>query len=265
MDEQLQIFIKRGQLMVAILVGALVVFLLGQLGLQSKAVDQQNQNQITVSGEGKIYAKPDIATVSFGVATDGKTVAEVTKSNTAKMNTVINAIKALKVDEKDIQTTNYSLTPVYENSVIYAPVPMMYPNIIGGNGTTLTGYKLEQDIQVKIRDFTKIGDVLAKATASGANTIGDLQFTIENPEKFHDQARAEAIKQAKANANNLAKESGINLGKLINVFENSGPYPVMYSAMGKGVANAPDAVAVPTIQPGQQEIDVTINLTYQVK
>jgi len=123
---------------------------------------------------------------------------------------------------------------------------------------------LEQDVQVKIRNFTKIGDILSQATSKGANLAGDLQFTIDNPEQFKEEARAKAIAQAKANARNLAKESGINLGKIINVYENY--YPIAYNtsikAMGGGI---PDSAPVPTIQPGQQEIDVTINLTYQVK
>jgi uncharacterized protein YggE len=146
----------------------------------------------------------------------------------------------------------------------------MYPIDIGGgavkSGTNIVGYKLEQDVQVKIRDFTKVGDILSQSTTVGANLVGDLQFTIDNPEKFREQARAEAIKQAKSNANNLAKESGIGLGKLINVYEGYSPSPLMYNSVAKSTgAGAPDAVSVPTIQPGQQEIDVTINLTYQVK
>jgi len=273
MDEQLKVFIKRGQLMIAVLIAALVIFLLGQLGFQSRQLDQQNQNQITVTGTGKVYAKPDVALISLGVTTTATTVADVTKSNTTKMNAVIATVKALKIDEKDIQTTNYSLTPVYENYTIPAPVPLMYPvsgsasgsSAIIRTGSTVTGYKLEQDVQVKIRDFTKIGDVLSQATTSGANVVGDLQFTIDNPEQFKDQARAEAIAEAKTNAKNIAKESGVKLGKIINVYENNYYAPTMYSsakAMGAGVT---DSAPAPVIQPGQQEIDVTINLTYQVR
>ena len=252
MDEQLKVFIKRGQLMIGILFAALVIFLLGQLGFQQKQLDQQNSNQITVSGEGKIYAKPDVAVVSLGVTTTGTTVAEVTKSNTDKMNAIIEAVKGLKIDEKDIQTTNYNLTPLY--------------NWTEKQGNVFQGYTLDQNVQVKIRDFTKIGDVLSQATNKGANLVGNLQFTIDNPEQFKDQARAKAIAQAKANAQNLAKESGVNLGKIINVYENNyTTSPIMYNsakAMGGGIA---DSAPVPTVQPGQQEIDVTINLTYQVR
>jgi uncharacterized protein YggE len=121
-------------------------------------------------------------------------------------------------------------------------------------------------VQVKIRDFTKIGDVLSKATAAGANQVGDLQFTIDNPEQFRDKARADAIKQAKTNAQNLASESGVNLGKIINVYENNYTVPQVYNSMAKGLgAGVAESAPTPTIQPGQQEIDVTINLTYQVK
>ena len=261
-------------MLAAILVVGVLVFFVGEMFLQQKTLDQQNTYQITVSGEGKVYVKPDVALISLGVATQAATVADVTKSNTEKMNAVIAAVKKMGVADKDIQTTNYNLTPVYDNYIVPTAVPtaggvsMMYPSSGSGimrTGTTLKGYKLEQDVQVKIRDFTKIGDILSQATANGANQVGDLQFTIDNPEQFKEQARAQAIAKAKTNAQNLSKESGINLGKLINVYENY-IYPMAYSAkavgMGGGVA---ESAPSPTIQPGQQEIDVTINLTYQVR
>lgn len=274
MDEQLKNFINRGQLMITILIAALVIFLFAQMGYQQKTLDQQNANQITVSGQGKVYAKPDVAVISLGVTSQASTVAAVTKSNTDKMNTVIAAVKKLGVDDKDIQTTNYNLTPVYSNNyIVPTPVPMMYPDnsVSAGSGTmirtgtTLTGYSLNQNIQLKIRDFTKIGDILSGATSSGANLVGNLQFTIDNPEQFQQQARAKAIADAKLNAQNLAKESGIGLGKLINVIEGYSPSPVMYAQDLKMSAGGGVPSAVPVVQPGQQEIDVSISLTYQVK
>jgi len=250
-DEQTIKFLNKTFILAAILVAGILIFLFTVIGYQQRSLDQQNTNQITVSGEGKVYAKPDVAIVSLGVTTQATTVADVTKNNTDKMNAVIDAIKNLKIDEKDIQTTNYSLTPLY--------------NWTEKQGRIFQGYTLEQDVQVKIRDFTKIGDVLSQGTTNGANLVGDLQFTIDNPEQFKEQARAKAIEQAKANAQNLAKESGVNLGKLINVYEGYNSVPVVYNsakAMGGGVA---ESAPVPTVQPGQQEIDITINLTYQVK
>ncbi|MCX6720887.1 MAG: SIMPL domain-containing protein [Candidatus Staskawiczbacteria bacterium] len=251
MEDTIKNLLNKSFMLAAILVVGVLVFFVGQIVLQNRAIDVQNQNQITVSGEGKIYAKPDIAVIDFGVKKEGLTVAEVTKSSTDKMNAVIEAVKALGVDEKDIKTTYYNLMPRY--------------NWTEAQGQVFQGYTLSQNIQVKIRDFTKIGDILSKATLNGANLVNDLSFTIDNPEKFKEQARAEAIAKAKANAQNLAKESGLRLGKLINVYEGYNSYPVMYNsakAMGGGIA---ESAPVPTIQPGQQEINVTINLTYQVR
>ena len=273
MDEQTIKFLNKTFTLAAILVVGILVFFVGQMIYQNKALDQQNQNQITVSGEGKVYAKPDVALVSLGVTAQGATVADATKSGTDKMNAVIEAIKSLKIDEKDIQTTNYSLTPVYDNYTVPVNVPtaapMMYPSESSGTmirtGTTLKGYKLEQDVQVKIRDFSKVGDVLSEATAKGANLVGDLQFTIDNPEQFKEQARAIAIQQAKTNAKNLAKESGIGLGKIINIYEGYNYSPVMSNSLKSMGVAAPEAASIPTIQPGQQEIDITVNLTYQVR
>ena len=250
MDEQIKKLLNKTFMLAAILVAGILVFFVGQIIYQSQLLGQQNANQITVTGTGKIYAKPDVALVSLGVTNTGATVAIVTKGNTDKMNAVIEAVKGLKIDEKDIQTTNYSLTPLY--------------NRTEKTGNVFQGYTLSQNIEVKIRDFAKIGDVLSQGTANGANLVGDLQFTIDNPEQLKDQARAKAIAQAKDNAQNLAKESGVKLGKLINVYEGYSPSPIMYSS-AKMMNAVPEAASVPTIQPGQQEVDVTINLTYQVK
>lgn len=252
MEDQTIKFLNKTFMLAAIMVVGILVFFVGQLFLQNRSVSLQNQNQITVSGEGKVYAKPDIASVTMGLKTDGQSIQDITQTNVTIMNKVIKELKDLGIDDKDVQTIQYSVTPTY--------------NWTEKNGTVPNGYTIEQDIQVKIRDFTKIGNVLSIASNHGANIISALQFTIDNPEQFKEQARAAAIKQAKANAENLAKESGLNLGKLINVYEGYTPSPIMYNSaklgMGGGVAESAPA---PTIQPGQQEIDLTINLTYQVR
>ena len=268
MDEQITKLLNKSFTLAAILVLGVLVFFVGQLALQNKSLSLQNANQITVSGEGKAYAKPDVAIVSFGVTTSAKTVADVTSKNTTQMNAVIAAVKKLGVADVDIQTTNYSLNPVYSNDyIVPGPIPMNSSSAVGGTiirtGNTLTGYSLEQDVQVKIRDFTKVGDIMSAATSNGSNVVGSLQFSIDNPEQIKEQARASAIAQAKLNAENLAKESGISLGKIINVIEgNSNPYPVMYNSLKSDVSGG---ASVPVVQPGQQEIDETISLTYQVK
>ena len=252
MDEQTLRLANKGFKISAIFMVGVLIFFWAQIVNQRESLEQQNNNQITVSGEGKVYAKPDIAVVDLQITTERTTVAEVTKSNTDKMNAVIEAIKGLEIEEKDIQTINYNLSPNY--------------NWTEAQGRVFVGYTLNQTIEVKIRDFTKIGDVLTSATTNGVNNIGDLQLTLDNPEQFKEQARAKAIEQAKSNAQNLAKESGVKLGKIINIYENtSSYYPVTYN-MAKSMGGAAlEQSSVPTIQSGEQEVSITINLTYQVK
>jgi len=249
MEEQTTKIFNKLSVSFGLLVLGLLVFLAGQMFYSFKALDQQNMNQITVSGQGKVYAKPDIALVSLGVETTGLTTADVISKNTEKMNAVVQAVKDAGVEEKDIQTTNYNLAPLY--------------NWTEGAGRIFQGYTLTQNLQVKIRDFTKVGKILQDAVAKGANLTSNLQFTIENPEQFKQEARAKAIEQAKQNAQNLASSSGINLGKLVNVYENYA-YPMYETSKAVGLGGAGMAPS-PTIEPGQSEISITVNLTYRVR
>jgi len=203
------------------------------------------------------YLKDGFWAMSFEeeIPTPGLTVTFLVRIEdvTEKMNATIKAVKDMGVEDKDVQTTTYSLSPLY--------------NYTEAAGRIFQGYILEQDVQVKIRDFEKVGEILQKATSAGANLTGNLQFTIDDPEQFKQEARAKAIEQAKSNAENLAQTSGIKLGKIINVYENYS-YPVAYdsySKLGMGGGISETAVPSPIIQPGQQEIEITINLTYQVK
>lgn len=258
MEEQTIKLLNKIYGLASILTIGILVFFVSQIMLQSRAIDVQDQNQITVSGEGKVYVKPDVALINLGVLTQAETVADATEAGVEKMNDVIEAVKAMGVETKDIQTTNYNLTPNYESAPVIYSVPYR------GTSSVIIGYTLSQTAEIKIRDFTKIGYVLSDATEAGANVVGNLQFTIDNPEQFKQEARAKAIVQAKANAENLERESGIKMGKLINVYENYYPYSTYNKSVGLGGATI-EAVPASVIEPGQQEINVTVNLTYRVK
>jgi uncharacterized protein len=238
---------------IVVLVAGVLVFFAGIVYYEFKAVDQ-GTDQFSVSGEGKVYATPDIATISLGMRNEGQDIKVLTKTNTDSVNKIISGLENLGVDKKDIQTTNYSVTPKY--------------NWTQDKGNVPDGYTIEQNIQVKIRDFSKVGDVLTLATNDGANIVNGLQFSIDDQEKFKTEAREKAIAQAKAKADSITKSSGMKLGKLVNVSENFVmPYqPVAYNMMkatGMGVAESAPVSA--DVQAGQQEISVTVNLTYKVK
>ncbi len=232
-----------------ILVISIVGFLILKTVYNFATLPQNYPQEITVSGEGKVFVKPDVALVLFGVKTESQKSVDAVNQNNEKMNAVIKAIKDLGVDEKDIKTSAYNLYPVYD----YIET-----------GRVFKGYSLDQQISVKIRDFNKISDILDKATSGGINTIGDLQFTVDDLEKAKSEAREKAIKQAKEKALVLINQAGLRIVKLINVSEGYGPLPQPYM-MGGGINTLEKASIAPDIQPGQSEINTTITLTYRVR
>jgi hypothetical protein len=237
-------------ILIAILVLGLVVSYLGQMAYQFSSLPQNYPKEITITGEGKVFAKPDIATVSLGVKTEGAKSADVVSQNNEKMNAIISSVKELGVEDKDIKTSAYYLTPVYDYSE--------------WSGRVFRGYSLDQRITVKIRNFEKISDILDKATTEGANNISDLQFSVEDPEKSRSDARKEAIGQAKAKAEKFAADSGLKLVKLVNISE--GYYPVPgYGLGGAGDSMLKEANVAPRIEAGQLEINSTVYLTYRVR
>jgi len=248
-----------------IVLGILAIVLIVYVGLLArnamrnydyigKSPDQINL--ITVSGTGKVSATPDIAVLSIGVISDSLTVSQATKDNTDKMNKIVDAIKnQFKIDSKDVQTSGYNVSPKYDWT----------------NGQQrIIGYTVSQNVTVKVRDFTKTGDIISKSTDLGANSVSGPQFSIDNPEKAQQDARAIAIKQAKDKAQVMADQVGIKLGRIVNYYEGGQGYtPVsMYAkdtlAVGMGGGPASAAVA-PPIESGSQDVQIDVNISYEIK
>ncbi|MFA6416914.1 MAG: SIMPL domain-containing protein [Patescibacteria group bacterium] len=246
---------KKSQVFLAtlgmIVVGAVIV---GAFYFSNK-VDAQDR--FSVTGSGTVYAKADIASLTVGLKTEvKKTAAEATKNSTEKMNAIVAAVKNLGVEDKDIKTTDYQLSPVY--------------NWTEKSGQTLVGYQVSQNVTLKIRDLEKIGDIIAKTTEQGANQVGNIGFTIDDEYDLKNQARTLAIEKAKEKAGMIANESGLKLGKLVGVYESSASYvPMMdYSNVRlemKSVAGADTAISSPSIESGQNEVKVEVTLTYKIK
>ncbi|MFH0874186.1 MAG: SIMPL domain-containing protein [Candidatus Komeilibacteria bacterium] len=223
---------------------------LRELNYVGKSPDYQPT--ISVTGEGKVQAVPDVAKVSFGYTVTKNTVAEAQKDNTDKMNTFIAAVKKEKVDAKDIKTSNFSVNPTYDY-VDGRQVPR--------------GFTVSQNIDVTLRDTSKAQAIIQLAGDNGLNQVGNLQFTVDNPQNFLADARKIALKQAKDNAKAIADNAGFKLGRLMSYYENTQPYTnqPMYAmdkatGMGGGVA-----VPAPTIEPGTNEVYVQVSLNYEIK
>ncbi len=208
-----------------------------------------SQTQISVTGEGKVSARPDIAVLNATIMTENATVSEAQAQNTRSSDAVMKFLKEQGVEDKDVKTTNYSIYPQY-----------FYPQYAK---PSITGYQVRNMLEIKIRDLSKVDKILGGVVTNGANEIGNVAFTIENPDKLKEEARQKAIENAKAKAKVLAKDLGVRISKIVGFSEssNGGVPPIFYAeaAYGKGGGGGPD------LAQGEQEIKIFVTVTYEFK
>ncbi|MDP1538825.1 MAG: SIMPL domain-containing protein [bacterium] len=240
----------------AVVLGLFLIVLTVSTAIDIKNKLEETENTITVTDTGTIYAKPDLAVANFSVVVEAKTVGEAMSENTQKMNAVISFMKEQGIEDKDLKTTNFNIYPRYE----WYDSTQYYPS----GKRVLVGYEVTQTLQVKIRNIEKIGEILEGGTSAGANEVSDLEFTIDNQDELKKQARKEAITKAKAKAEELAKELGINLVRISN-FSESSVLPYFYSMKEAAVGMGGDEALAPSIQTGENKIEVTVSITYEIK
>lgn len=222
--------------------------------IKMEVTEQPNARVVSVSAEGKITAKPDIAILNFSVVTQATTVKDVTRQGNEKMTKVIAALKALKIDAKDIRTSQYNLQPEYR-----------YDNT--GRPPTITGYRLDQQVTVKVRNLEMVETALQNGLDAGANQLGQLSFDIDDPSALKAEAREKAFDTAREKAESMAKAAGVRLGRVVTFSENEGYMPIAYAnyrmeAKDMAVAQAAPA---PTIESGSQELSINVTITYEIE
>jgi uncharacterized protein YggE len=216
-------------------------------GLALPSAQTSNDTGISVSGQGRVRIKPNLATTSIGVETAAATLAEATSQSNAKMTAIIDKIKGLGVAEKDIQTTAYNVTPVTNVSR-------------QGEPPRITGYRVLNQLSITIRKIDDVGKILDAAVAAGANNVYGISFGVDDPTPYQQQARAAAVKDAQDKATQLAKAAGITLGKVISITEGGvTPVPVL-----RGAVMTAEAASVP-IEAGEMEIVISVNMRFGVQ
>ncbi len=227
-----------------------------------------NTNTISFTGEGKVFAKPDIAAISFSILTEAKTSKAAQDDNSVKSKKVVDFLKGQGIEEKDVKTTGYNVYPQYNNYP--RPCPLSYPQ--GGeaypcldNEQKISGYQVSQSFEVKIRDLDKVSAVLDGLVTAGANQVNQLGFKVDDEEKTKEQAREMAIKDAKEKATRLRKQLGIRLGKIVNYSEGGGGYPIYMLKAEAADGRGGGGVSGPEVPAGENEIVVNITITYQIK
>jgi uncharacterized protein YggE len=228
----------------------------------SKSIQPSSFRSFSAGGEGKITAIPDIAQFTFSVITEGgKEIAKLQKENTDKTNKIINFVKTNGIADKDIKTQSYNLEPRYQ----YFSCPIPQSSVHPCPPAEIVGYTITQRASVKIRNFDKIGDIMAGVVQNGANSVSQLSFAIDDLSVVQDKAREEAIKKAKARAELIAQVGGFRAGKLLSIEE--GGYPEPLYGYGAGGIFTKSVEASPSIQiePGSQEVKVSVVLRYEIE
>lgn len=255
-----------------IMLGLFLLFAaLGELkGLRYIGSGIAATDTITVSGEGVVYAVPDVAEFSVTVQNTAADVASAQSKATATGNDIIAYLKAQGVADADVQTTDYSIEPQYQYSQALCPQTMV---VNGGSAgvsycppgkQTLTGYQVSQTLEVKVRDTSKAGTILAGVGSKGASQVSGLDFTVADETSLEQQARDKAITDAKAQAQTLAKSLDVSLVRITGFSEGSNPMPYRVEAMATGASSAAVAPA-PELPTGQNKITSDVTLTYEIQ
>ena len=246
---------------------AVYAFYYGALGVDAwKSVRESEKFQISVSGEGTVYAVPDIAILSVGVRSQEKTLKSAQNENTKKYNAVVEFLKANGVDAKDIKTSYYNVNPQYQYDNRPCPLLSAYP-CPPQEPPKIVGYEVSATLQVKVRNMDSVGDILDGAVSAGANEVNGPSFSIDDETKLKEEAKKIAIEKAKESAKKLSRDLGVKLIKITG-FSESGGYPPIYYAramesLGKGGGDMP--APAPSIEPGQNEVKVSVSVTYEVR
>lgn len=210
----------------------------------------EQPHTISVTGNGVAYGKPDIAIASIGVQTRHENPGQAVTQNNDKMNAIIAALKELGIEEKDIQTTNFS---VY--------VQQNYDS--EGKPTDFT-YVADNTVTITVRDLNKVGDALGRSVAAGANSIYGVSFSVSDFSKLEAEAREKAMGDAKARAEQLAQTAGVTLDKPMSISEyTSGPIPI--TAEVKGLGGGAGAPASVPVSSGQIQVTLQVNVVYIIK
>lgn len=216
----------------------------------SSAEPGQTQNSISVSGSGLAYGRPDLVTISIGVQTINTDAGQAVAQNNTKAESIMAALKALGIEDKDLQTNNFSVNAQRD-----------YDPVTGQPKDTIT-YYVDNTLSVTVRDINRLGEVLGKAVEAGANNIYGISFGVSDPAALEAEAREKAMADARVRAEQLAKAAGVSLGSPINITESLNyPAPVPFA---RDMALAAEGGSVP-VATGQMQVSIQVSVSYEIR
>ncbi|SFR96278.1 SIMPL domain-containing protein [Sphingomonas jatrophae] len=203
---------------------------------------------LAITADGEVVRTPDLAVIGAGVVTQAATAEAAMRDNATRMAATFAALRRAGIAERDVQTAGIGLQPQYRYAENQPPA--------------ITGYQATNRVTVRFRDVKKAGSVLDALVAAGANQIDGPNLTVDRLDEALDEARAQAVAKARARAELYAKASGLRVGRIVTISEESGgpnmPMPMVRMSAAKMEADT-------AIAPGEQRLTVTLRLTFELQ
>ena len=228
---------------------AAALTLLALAGFVGGAAHAADTPSILISGTGEVAAAPDTGHLSAGVVSEAETAGEAVRANNAAMQRVLEALDAADIAKKDVRTERFQVHPVYGDPT---PTSRERPRV--------TGYRVSNQVTVRVRDLAKVGAVLDELVGAGANEIGGISFSLGDPVPLLDEARKRALADARRKAELYAASAGVGLGRLLELSEDGGGMPGPMPRMAR--MSAAEAVPIAT---GELELSVTLRARYAIE
>jgi uncharacterized protein YggE len=225
-----------------------LTFLFGSL-TGGMAAEPLGKRTVSVTGIGIAKARPDTASISIGVVSEGETAKEALDKNTAAMSRIIVELKGQKVDPKDIQTTNFTVRPKFQH-------------FKDGKPPAIIGYRVVNSVRIKVRVLKMLGVILDQAVSIGSNQINGIAFSVEDAASLEDNARKLAMTNAKHKAELYASAGNTKLGKVLVISEDfiTRPPRPMFGRAAMSAKAAP----VP-IEPGEHRVEARVHVSWELK
>ncbi|MEM9253890.1 MAG: SIMPL domain-containing protein [Pseudomonadota bacterium] len=231
---------------------AMAALLLSMLSLLACSEVESDRGQISVTGTGSAALAPDMAIVNLTVVREAATAKQAVAESSEAMTAVQSAMADLGIEGLDLQTSSFSIQPVYQN-------------VVSGDGgrqqRKITGYSARNGLAVRVRDLGRLGEVIDHSVSLGVNEGGNIRFTNADPSSAVEEARKEAVRDARGKAKTLARAAKVKLDDVLSISEHShAPRP---TAMDEAVVMRSASVAVP-IAAGENTYTVIVNMTYAI-
>ena len=211
---------------------------------------------LSLSAQGQSFSAPDLGVFTAGVTGSGKTAGAALAANSAKMNQVITALKKAGIADRDIQTSNLSLNPVYAQQ---RPRP---DGTMEPEQPLIIGYQVSNTVSVRQRKLGEFGQVIDTLVSAGANQVNGPSFQIDNPDEALDEARTEAVAKARSRASLYARAAGLKVLRILSISESGGyaPQPMMMNTR----AMASDAGGAPPVAAGEVSLNTSVTVQFEL-